>query len=390
MRIKLPLKLYILVIILTFVHPVEVAADYSAIATSLENKFSVALNNKKIVTFDFGGFSENIYIDVNTNDTISEITAPNIDGYYFDGWYLNNQIYDFSTPITQNICLKAKYLSLNDDDVKTFSIYHHHVYSGNITDGNNTNASKGPYDDSYYRNGSGGCFTNYYTSSISSGYYSRNCGLEEHVHTGSSSSGGGCYGKAVYRHEHTSSCKYYRFGPHSFYIVRYNKDGSPRYKCSLCGGEVNQDGLGVTRCSKAPGGYECGFTPNTLDHYEINCGKTAHTHSGNSSSGGGCYGSYHSGSTIYYYNRGCGHTDGELLAEIKLLTNGGVLNNLYTEEANGYRLSQPVKDDCEFLGWVSMNNEQPQKDIIITRDLNQDMVYIAKYKYKYTNLYTNY
>lgn len=39
----------------------------------------------------------------------TEPATPTRDGYTFDGWYLNDQKYDFSTPVTGDVTLVAKW-----------------------------------------------------------------------------------------------------------------------------------------------------------------------------------------------------------------------------------------------------------------------------------------
>jgi uncharacterized repeat protein (TIGR02543 family) len=43
------------------------------------------------------------------NETVTEPEAITKYGFIFDGWYLNNAKYDFATPVTKNITLKAKW-----------------------------------------------------------------------------------------------------------------------------------------------------------------------------------------------------------------------------------------------------------------------------------------
>ena len=47
------------------------------------------------------------------NSTAPQITGVTQNGFEFTGWYLNGTLYDFSTPITENITLKAKYNELS-------------------------------------------------------------------------------------------------------------------------------------------------------------------------------------------------------------------------------------------------------------------------------------
>ena len=61
------------------------------------------------VKFDAQGGSKVDDAKVTEEETVSEPTTTR-DGYTLDGWYLDNAKYDFSTPVTKNITLKAKWV----------------------------------------------------------------------------------------------------------------------------------------------------------------------------------------------------------------------------------------------------------------------------------------
>lgn len=48
-------------------------------------------------------------ITVKVGETVTEPTAPQSDEYKFLGWYLDDEKFDFSKPITKNIKLEAKW-----------------------------------------------------------------------------------------------------------------------------------------------------------------------------------------------------------------------------------------------------------------------------------------
>ena len=48
-------------------------------------------------------------VSVKVGETITEPDAPVSSEYKFLGWYLNGEKFDFSTPITKNIKLEAKW-----------------------------------------------------------------------------------------------------------------------------------------------------------------------------------------------------------------------------------------------------------------------------------------
>lgn len=61
------------------------------------------------VTFDLNGAGSTWTVGVKSGEKISEPAEPSRDGYVFEGWYLGEQKFDFSTPITKNIKLVAKW-----------------------------------------------------------------------------------------------------------------------------------------------------------------------------------------------------------------------------------------------------------------------------------------
>lgn len=57
---------------------------------------------------------------VKPNELAAEPEAITKHGYIFDGWYLNNNKYDFSTPVTKNITLVAKWTE--DPSIKRYEV----------------------------------------------------------------------------------------------------------------------------------------------------------------------------------------------------------------------------------------------------------------------------
>lgn len=65
------------------------------------------------VTFDSDGGSEVDSQSVRSGETATEPVAPTKDNYEFGGWYTDSELteaYDFSTPVTSNIILYAKWV----------------------------------------------------------------------------------------------------------------------------------------------------------------------------------------------------------------------------------------------------------------------------------------
>ena len=81
------------------------------------------------VTFDTDGGSNVNAIDVLEGEKIKAPTNPTKEGYKFAEWQLDGKTFDFNTPITKNITLKAKWLEIK------------HVK--NLSEVNNNNADFG-------------------------------------------------------------------------------------------------------------------------------------------------------------------------------------------------------------------------------------------------------
>lgn len=67
------------------------------------------------VTFDYNYKTE--VIEVNENDVITKPINPEREGYIFTGWYYKDELYDFTTKITKNITIVAKW-KINDNTEK--------------------------------------------------------------------------------------------------------------------------------------------------------------------------------------------------------------------------------------------------------------------------------
>ena len=78
-------------------------------------------NQTFTVTFDYNDGVNVTSVEVYENQMVSKIANPTRDGYTFLGWYLDNQEFDFSSKITKNITLLAKW-SLDTSAVKMWKI----------------------------------------------------------------------------------------------------------------------------------------------------------------------------------------------------------------------------------------------------------------------------
>ena len=146
-----------------------------------------------------------------------------------------------------------------------------------------------------------------------------------HSHTGSSTSGGGCYTSKVVSsyslscttavHSHSDSCYTSYTGKYNSgtkgtsvaptycscgaYATKYNFT----YKCTKCGASTT-----AVACDRCGSGSKSGVTH--CSGKTLSCTKTVHSHSGNTSSGGTCY------KTVNYkYNLGCGKTTSTVISQ---------------------------------------------------------------------------
>ena len=82
----------------------------------LKAKYEEAIMCK--VTYNTGGGTEISPVMVKINKTLVEPTAPVKDNYIFKGWLLKDELYDFNTPVVENIILKALWEEVPDDEKK--------------------------------------------------------------------------------------------------------------------------------------------------------------------------------------------------------------------------------------------------------------------------------
>lgn len=73
---------------------------------------SACAAEKFTVTFDSAGGSAVASVEVEKGSAVSEPEEPTYGGYEFDGWYLDGEKYDFSSPVNGNITLTAKWTKL--------------------------------------------------------------------------------------------------------------------------------------------------------------------------------------------------------------------------------------------------------------------------------------
>lgn len=104
----------------------------------LEARWTSNSKIKWVITFDTAGGKYIENLNVTDGDTIIDIPTPTKEGYKFIGWYCNDEKFDFSTVITKNMLLVAKWeeIEKNEEPVaKTYTVKFD-------TAGGNTVASK--------------------------------------------------------------------------------------------------------------------------------------------------------------------------------------------------------------------------------------------------------
>ena len=62
-----------------------------------------------VIKFDTDGGSIVEDVTVKENEKVSKPVDPTKDGYSFVGWYYNDELYDFDSPVTSDMTLKAKW-----------------------------------------------------------------------------------------------------------------------------------------------------------------------------------------------------------------------------------------------------------------------------------------
>lgn len=96
------------------------------VTSDMELQAKYVLLKTHTVKFDSNGGNKVDDIKVNEGDKLTAPENPTKTGYVFDAWYLGNQKFDFTTPITKDITLKAKWNDGNkftvtfDVDGKTY------------------------------------------------------------------------------------------------------------------------------------------------------------------------------------------------------------------------------------------------------------------------------
>lgn len=73
----------------------------------------VDVEEEYTVTFSYNGKKKKV--KVISGNTVSPISNPKKENYKFLGWYLNDEIYDFSLPIEEDVKLTAKFEKIQEE-----------------------------------------------------------------------------------------------------------------------------------------------------------------------------------------------------------------------------------------------------------------------------------
>ncbi len=71
--------------------------------------FMIFYKKQYEVTFNSNGGTQIVSKKIQKNDKIEKPEDPTKEGYLFEGWYYNNELYDFDMPIMNNITLEARW-----------------------------------------------------------------------------------------------------------------------------------------------------------------------------------------------------------------------------------------------------------------------------------------
>ena len=101
---------------------------------NIKDEYIIDEYDKYTVTFNTDGANSIEPVSVEKNGTISKPSNPTKSGYKFIGWYLNDEIFDFSTKIEENITLVAKWEKEESNESTNTD-------TNNNTNTNNTNSN---------------------------------------------------------------------------------------------------------------------------------------------------------------------------------------------------------------------------------------------------------
>ena len=84
--------------------------------------FMIFYRKKYEVTFNSNGGTQVVSARISEKDKIEKPQDPTKDGYSFDGWYYDDELYDFDTPIMHNMTLEAKWTPLGEAEIEGITL----------------------------------------------------------------------------------------------------------------------------------------------------------------------------------------------------------------------------------------------------------------------------
>lgn len=74
------------------------------------------------ITFDSNGGSEISSVKVKKNEKVMQPNEPNRENYTLAGWYYQDELYNFDTPINSNMTLRAEWENIGEAEVEGLSL----------------------------------------------------------------------------------------------------------------------------------------------------------------------------------------------------------------------------------------------------------------------------
>lgn len=115
--------------------------------------FVLGKNGKYEVKFNTNGGTIIEVQSIKKGETASKPADPTKDGYVFDNWYLNDEVYDFSKEVTEDITLEARWTEV-DIDKEEYAVTFNtdggsKISSVKVTEGNKVTKPANPTKDGY-------------------------------------------------------------------------------------------------------------------------------------------------------------------------------------------------------------------------------------------------
>ncbi len=304
----------------------------AALATTKDILFNIYLSNDITlsqyhkVSFDTDGGTPSIPdIDVKHNETITQPADPTKDHYTFKGWQLNNTDYNFSTPVTGGVTLKASYTPT-------------------------------AYTISYNLNGGTVATTNPTTYNIETNTFTLNNPTKSnHIFKGWIGSNGTNPEQTISITKGSTGDKTYEAVFIPVYTITYDTNG----------GTVTTP----SQFTKENGEQIGDLATPTRDHYT--------------------FGGWYIGNTLIESNYTVSNNITltakwtPITYNISYNLNGGTVTTAnpttYNIETNTFTLNNPTKDGYKFTGWTGSNGTTAQTDIEITKGAAGDKEYTANW-----------